>query len=48
MALRTKRNRAIRSRQELISTRRPITVYAINRAHCAVSVYCWNMTILSP
>ncbi len=22
--------------------------YFINRVHCAVSVYCWNATILSP
>ena len=22
--------------------------HAINRAHCAVSVYCWNVTTLSP
>jgi len=23
-------------------------VYFINRVHCSVSVYCWNVTTLSP
>jgi hypothetical protein len=40
--------RSVRRRRPLLARAWLALGHVIKRVHCAVSVYCWNATILSP